>query len=44
VGDQRRQVGDRLDRPGLRDADEPVGIEVVAEQERGVVVGRREQA
>jgi hypothetical protein len=38
--DQRREVGHRLDRPGLRDADEPVRVEVVAEQERSVgVVG-----
>ena len=44
VRDQRRQVGDRLDRPGLRDPDETMRVEVVAEQERGVVVGRREQA
>jgi hypothetical protein len=44
VRDQRRQVGDRLDRPRLCDPDEAVRVEVVAEQERGVVVGRREQA
>jgi hypothetical protein len=44
VRDQCRQIGDRLDRPGLRDPDETVRVEVVAEQERGVVVGRREQA
>jgi hypothetical protein len=44
VGYQRRQVGDRFDGPGLRDPDESVRVEVVAEQERGVVVGRREQA
>jgi hypothetical protein len=44
VRDQRRQVGDGLDRPGLSDADEAVGVEVIAEQERGVVVSRREQA
>ncbi len=44
VRDQRGQVGDGLDRPGLGDADETVRVEVVAEQERGVVVGRREQA
>ena len=43
VRDQRRQVGDRLDRPGLSDPNEAVGVEVVAEQESGVVVGRREQ-
>jgi hypothetical protein len=44
VRDQRGQVGNSLDRPGLGDADEAVRVEVVAEQERGVVVGRREQA
>jgi hypothetical protein len=41
--DQRRQVGDRLDRPNLRDPHEAVGVEVVAEQERGVGVGRGEE-
>jgi hypothetical protein len=44
VGDQRRQVGHRLDGPGLRDSNESVRVEVVSEQERRVVVGRREQA
>jgi hypothetical protein len=44
VGDQRSQVGDGFDRPRLRDPDEAVRVEVVAEQERGVVVGRRKQA
>jgi hypothetical protein len=44
VRDQRGQVGDRLDGPGLRDPDEAVRVEVVAQQERRVVVGRREQA
>jgi hypothetical protein len=44
VRDQRGQVGDGLDRPGLRDADEAVRVEVVAEEERRVVVGGREQA
>jgi hypothetical protein len=37
--DQRRQVGDRLDRPHLRHPDEAVRVEVVAQQERGVRVG-----
>jgi hypothetical protein len=44
VRDQRRQVGDGLDGPGLGDPDEAVRVEVVAQQERRVVVGRREQA
>jgi hypothetical protein len=42
-GDQRRQVADRLDRAGPRDPNETVRVEVVAEQERRVRVGRREQ-
>ena len=42
--DQRGESGHGLDGPGLGDADEPVRVEVVAEQERGVAVGRREQA
>jgi hypothetical protein len=42
--DQSRQVGYGLDRSRLGDADEPVGVEVVTEQERGVRVGGREQA
>jgi hypothetical protein len=41
--DQSRQVGDGLDLPGLGHADEPVGVEVVPEQERGVGIGGREQ-
>jgi hypothetical protein len=41
--DQSRQVGDGLDRPRLGDAHEPVGVEVVTEQERGVGVGGSEQ-
>jgi hypothetical protein len=41
--DQRREIRDCLNGPGLGDADEPVRIEVVAEQERGVVVCRREE-
>jgi len=42
-GDQRRQVGDRLDGPRLGDPDQSVGVEIVPEQERGVGVGRGEQ-
>jgi len=42
--DQRREVGDGLDRAGLGHADEAVRVEVVAEQKRGVLVTRREQA
>jgi len=41
--DQLRQVADSLDRPCLRDADEPVRVEVVAEQQCRVVVARREE-
>jgi hypothetical protein len=41
--DQLREVADGLDRPCLGDANEPVRVEVVAEQQRGVVVGGREQ-
>ena len=41
--DQRREVGDGLDRAGLGHADEAVRVEVVAEQKRGVLVTRREQ-
>src|SRR6185312_8190149 len=42
--DQRRKVPHRLDRPRLRDPDEAVRVEVVAEQQRGVLVDRGEQA
>jgi hypothetical protein len=42
--DQRRQVADRLDRPGLGDADEPVRVQVVAEQQRRVRIGGLEEA
>ena len=42
--DQGGQVGDSLDRPRLGDAHEPMGVEVVTEQERGVGVGGSEQA
>ena len=41
--DQRGQVGDRLDRARLGDADEAVRVEVVAEQQSGVCVPRFEQ-
>jgi hypothetical protein len=41
--DQSRQVGDGLDRPRLGHAHEPVGVEVVPEQQCGVGVGGREQ-
>ena len=41
--DQRREVGDGLDRPRLGHAHQPVGVEVITEQERGVGVGGREQ-
>jgi hypothetical protein len=41
--DQGRQVGDGLDRPGPGDTHEPVGVEVVTEQKRGVGVGGGEQ-
>jgi len=42
--DQRGEVGHCLDGSGLGDADEAVRIEVVAEQQRRVVVGGREQS
>jgi hypothetical protein len=42
--DQGGEIGDRLDRARLGDADEPVRVEVVAEQQRRVLVDRREQA
>ena len=41
--DQGRQVGHRLDRPDLRDPHEAVRVEVVAEEKRGVRIGRREE-
>jgi hypothetical protein len=37
--DQRRKIGDRLDRPHLRHPDKAVRVEIVAEQEGGVGVG-----
>src|SRR5262245_34109928 len=43
-GDQLGQVVDSLDGAALLDADEAVRVQVVAEQERGVTVLRREQA
>src|SRR6266511_1578273 len=42
--DQLRQLGDRLHAPRLGDPYEAVRVEVVPEQQRGLVVGRREQA
>jgi hypothetical protein len=42
--DQRGKVGHVLHASRLRDADETVRVEVVAEQQRGVVVLRREEA
>src|SRR6476619_1737383 len=42
--DELRKVGDRVDLARLGDADEPVRVEVVAEEKRRVVVGRLEQA
>ena len=41
--DELGEVVHRLDAAGRRDPDEPVGVEVVAEQERRVGVGRREE-
>ena len=41
--DQRRKVGHGLDGSGLGDPNEAVRIEVVAEEQRGVFVGRREE-
>src|SRR6266404_2765240 len=41
--DQLGQVGDRVGLAEGRDADEPVGVQVVTEEERDVRVGRREQ-
>ena len=41
--DQRREVGDGLDRPRLGHAHQPVGVEVITEKEPGVGVGGREQ-
>src|SRR3954447_12731821 len=42
--DQRRKLGDRLDRAALCDADEAVRVEVVAEQQGRVCVARVEQS
>jgi ribosomal protein L16/L10AE len=42
--DQRCQVRHRLDRARLGHADEPVRVEVVAQEERRVRVDRREEA
>src|SRR4029079_470775 len=42
--DQARTGAHRLDGPRLRDPDEAVRVEVVAEQQRGVLVDRGEQA
>jgi hypothetical protein len=42
-GDQRGEVAHGLDRPGLGDADETVRVQVVAEQQRRVGIGRLEQ-
>jgi hypothetical protein len=42
--DERSEVGHILHGPRLGDAHEPVGVEVVPEQQAGVVVARREQA
>ena len=41
--DQRGEVGHVLDAPGLRDVDETVRVEIVAEQQRRVVVLGREE-
>ncbi len=41
--DQLGEIGDGRDVAGLGDADEPVRVQVVAEQERGVAVRRREE-
>ena len=41
--DQGGQVGDGLDRPRVGDAYEPMSVEVVTEQKRGVGVGGSEQ-
>ena len=41
--DQRREVGHGLHGAGLRDPHEPVRVEVVAEQQSGVVVAGGEQ-
>jgi hypothetical protein len=41
--DQRSEIGNRVDRPGLRDSHEPMRVQVVAEEERRVCVSRREQ-
>ena len=42
-GDQLAHVGNGFDRAGRGEPDEPVCVEVVAEQEDRVVVARREQ-
>ena len=41
--DQLSEVGDGLDAADLGDPDEPVRVEIIAEQERGVLVGRIEE-
>jgi len=41
--DQRSEIRNRLDRPGLRDSHEPMRVQVVTEEERRVGVSRREQ-
>src|SRR5262249_57042239 len=43
-GDELGQIGDRLDAADVRDPDQAVRVEVVAEQERGVLVDRLEHA
>jgi hypothetical protein len=43
AGDQRGEVGHGFDGPGLGYADEAMRVEIVAEQERRVVVGGREE-
>ena len=41
---QRGEVGDRVDIVVVGDTDEPVGVQVIPQQEGGVAVGRRAQA
>ena len=43
-GDQLGEVGDRAGLAQLRDPDETVRVEVVAEEERRVAVGGREES
>jgi hypothetical protein len=43
VRDERGERRDRLDGARVGDADEAVRVQVVAEEQRGVLVGRREQ-